>query len=324
MAGRSNNLLTLRLAAPHIALAVACICVLTNIPASASEAALKGHVEKLAMEIGIRSIYNPTKLSASEAYIREQLIAYGYEPQTHQYSVNVPGAGKIEVANISVILPGSSPKAPVLVVGAHYDTAPGTPGADDNASGVATLLELARRLKGTKGGAELHLVAFCTEEPPYFGTVNMGSYRYAKSLKDEKRELMGMIALEMLGFYSDEKNSQSYPPFLSLFFPSKANYIAVISNRKSKKFLKKFKESFKPSGELRVVTAALPGIFQAISFSDHSSFWKHGYKGIMITDTAFLRNPHYHERGDTPETLNYGRMLNVLDGIEKAVIELRQ
>ncbi|MFC1678829.1 M28 family peptidase [Elusimicrobiota bacterium] len=291
-----------------------------------SPARLARHVQKLAGEIGIRNANHPEALQGAIDYINAEFVSAGFQPQSQRYDVPTygRGGGTAEMVNISVTIPGDTPDAPILVVGAHYDTADGTPGADDNASAVAVLLELAHRLKRTPGRVELHLVAFSTEEPPYFGTKKMGSYHSARTLKDTGRKVIGMISLEMLGYYRDERESQKYPPFLSPFFPDTANFVSVVSDLKSRRFLRRVREAFKPSGNLPVVAAAVPKIISSVGLSDHSSYWKNDIRAVMITDTAFLRNRHYHQMSDLPSHLDYERMANVLDGVEKAVIELRR
>jgi Zn-dependent M28 family amino/carboxypeptidase len=195
----------------------------------------------------------------------------------------------------------------IIVVGAHYDTAPGTRGADDNASGVAVLIELARIFKINNQKREIRLVAFGTEEPPAFGTQNMGSFHYAQKLKNENIKVKGMISLEMLGYYNPKKGSQLYPPFLHLFFPNHGNFIALVSNFSSRSFLKSLSYKW-DKNSFPLVTATLPTVFSGITLSDQLNFWDAGFPAVMLTDTSFFRNPHYHQETDTPEKLNYENM----------------
>ena len=195
--------------------------------------------------------------------------------------------------------------------------------SDDNASGSAALLELARRFKGRKGGAELRFVAYGSEEPPFFGTKQMGSVFHARALKLEGRAVVGMVSLEMLGYYDDAEGTQTYPPLLSLFFPGQANFIGAVSDLSSRRFLKRFAKAFVPTLGLPVVAASLPGWITEIGLSDHKSYWDEGYPGIILTDTSFLRYSHYHMTTDTPEKLDYARLAAVVDGMEAAITALR-
>lgn len=274
----------------------------------------------LAGDIGPRHHGRPDALRAAERYVRESLAAPGYAVQEQAYA-----AGGGQARNFIAALPGASSAGPVLVVGAHYDTVPGTPGADDNASGVAALLELGSRFRGREPGrVELRFVAFGTEEPPHFGGEEMGSVVHARSLKAEGREVLGMASLEMLGYYDERPGSQRYPPPLSLFYPDTADYIGLVSNLASRRFLKDFAAGFKPPRGTRAISAALPGWVGEIALSDNSSYWNEGFPAVMVTDTSFLRYPHYHAATDTPEKLDYARMADVVDGLEAAIERLRR
>ena len=285
---------------------------------SGTDATLARHVLRLAGEIGDRNYLLTEAQKAAASYISDQFRLSGYEPIEQAYPVPGP-KGEVELRNILVKRPGSQPQAPILVVGAHYDTKSGTPGADDNASGIAGLLELARRFHGTTGSMELRFVAFNSEEPPFFGTRNMGSWQYAKALKAEKRQVKGMISLEMLGCYRFEKGSQQYIPPLGLVYPNQGNYIAAVANLGSRRLLNEFKSGFLAPKGTPLVAAALPRLVGVIGLSDQLSFWKHGFPAIMVTDTAFLRNPAYHQPDDIPTKLDYATMADVVDGLEAAL-----
>lgn len=298
------------------------------IPTGSDTAArLYKDVHELAAVIGERNVSKPAEMGLAQSYILDRFRAVGYKPRIHPYPIK--GIGLVythtssPTANISVVVPGPTSNSPVFVVGAHYDTALGNPGADDNASGVAVLLELASRFRSHRSSHELHFVAFGTEEPPFFYTQDMGSYHYASMLGAQGREVAGMASLEMLGYYSDEPDSQTYPPFLSFFFPSKANFVGAVSNLSSWRLRSAFGAGMKFSEKIRVVAVSLPAFVAGVSLSDNLSFWRHGYKAIMITDTAFLRYRHYHHVSDTPNRLDYERMAAVVDAVEagiKAVI----
>lgn len=203
-----------------------------------------------------------------------------------------------------------------IIVGAHYDTAGEQPGADDNASGVAALIALAEHLSKTELKHRIDLVAYTLEEPPYFRTSNMGSAWHVDWLKQNEVDVKLMVALEMLGFYSDEPGSQTYPlPLLKLFYPDTANYIAVVGVMGDGGVTKRAKVLMKSSNNVPVYSINAPRFIPGIDFSDHINFWNEGYPAIMITDTAFYRNQHYHTGGDVPEILDYEKMAEVLKGV---------
>lgn len=288
-------------------------------PLGADALRVARHVRMLAGDIGPRNDRHPEGLARAEKYMKSALTAAGYRVEEQPYSVVPPDASaSVPMRNFIATLPASAPGAPVLVIGAHYDTALETPGADDNASGSAVLLELARRLKAKKGAVEVRFVAYGTEEPPYFGTKQMGSAFHAASLKTEGRTVLGMISLEMLGYYSDAPHSQKYPPPLSLLYPDRANFVGAVSDLSSRAFLKSFAKAFTP--RLPVVAASLPGWITEIGLSDHKCYWDEGFPGVILTDTSFLRYTHYHMTTDTPEKLDYERMAKIVQGLEAATI----
>ncbi len=279
---------------------------------------LERDVRKLAGQIGVRSLARPQKLKAVEEYIAEELEKVGLRVQRQIYQIDSK-----PVANVWTELPGKSKAKEIIVVGAHYDTAPGgTPGADDNASGVAGLLALGRSLAGKQFARTLRLVAFVNEEPPYFQTERMGSLVYAKKCQADGDQVVGMIALEMLGYYSDTTGSQKYPFPLSAFYPKTGDFIAFVGNTSSRWLVREALASFRQNASIPSQGAALPGFLPGIGFSDHWSFWQIGVPAIMVTDTAFFRNANYHEPTDTPDTLDYQRMARVLTGLEKVVSDL--
>jgi Zn-dependent M28 family amino/carboxypeptidase len=278
---------------------------------------LREIVAMLAREIGVRTYRDTDRLARCANYISGQFNSFGFKITRQPFLIN----GNT-YQNIVAELVGNSSPEDILVVGAHYDTVHTTPGADDNASGVAGLLALAGRLAGVKMSKTVRLVAFALEEPPFFRTRKMGSYHYARSLKKNRENVEGMICLEMIGFFSDREGSQHYPvPFLRWKFPTTGNYIAMVGNMRSKHFTKTTAGSFMRAVDLPVVTLNAPPIVIGIDFSDHWSFGKFGYKALMVTDTAFYRNPHYHAPTDLPETLDYGRMAKVVEGLTEVVKE---
>ncbi len=211
----------------------------------------------------------------------------------------------------------------LVVVGAHYDVAGGMPGADDNASGVGGLLELADVLRDAPLARRVELVAFANEEAPYFATSGMGSDVYARSLVSANRRVRGMICLEMLGCFSDAPGSQKLPfGVLRLLYPSTGNFIAVVGNLPGAGIVRRVKRAMREASDLPVESINAPGVVPGVDLSDHSSFWRRGLPAVMITDTAFYRNPRYHTEHDTPETLDYARMGEVVAGVRRAVLEL--
>ena len=211
----------------------------------------------------------------------------------------------------------------VIVVGAHYDTDGEMPGADDNASGVAALLELARLLAHEPLSRRVELVGFALEEMPFFGTGTMGSAIHAASLRASGRRVRAMICLEMLGCFDDRSRSQRFPfPVLRLFYPNRGNFIAVVGNVSGAAIVRRVKRSMRAGSEIPVYSINAPSIVPGVDLSDHRSFWREGFPAVMVTDTAFYRNDRYHTVADTPETLDYRRMSDVVRGIFRAVADL--
>ncbi len=208
--------------------------------------------------------------------------------------------------------------SPRFIIGAHYDVAGHRPGADDNASGVAALLEIARLLEKTEKKLKLRvdLVAFALEEPPFFGSVDMGSAHYAKSLKDKNVEVKLMLALDMIGYFSEKPNSQERPAPLKAIYPSTGNFISIVGDLEQSSATLRVKMLMKQGGEgLKVEAINAPSSIPGVDFSDHRNFWTHGYPALMITDTAFYRNPHYHQKTDTIETLDFENMCKVIQAL---------
>lgn len=272
-------------------------------------------VHVLSEEIGPRSYTQTDALKKTTDYIKSELNGYGYDVSVQAYS-----AEGMTFENISVVKKGTALPGKILVVGAHYDTVPGTPGADDNASGVAGLLELARLFADEQPGITLHFVAFALEEPPFFRTRRMGSYVYAKRLNDMQSDVEGMICLESMGFFRETPDSQMFPlPFLRFFYPTTGNYITFVSNFHSKDFMNRLKNAFMQGSSLPVESLSSFALIPGVDFSDHRSFWKFGYNAIMVTDTAFYRNPNYHGIGDTASTLDYERLAEVVIGLKTSI-----
>ena len=223
----------------------------------------------------------------------------------------------------NVVASFGPPTRDVVVVGAHYDAAGEMPGADDNASGVASLLELADLLSGVPFARRVELVAFANEEAPYFATPGMGSEVYARSLDESHRAVRGMICLEMLGCFDDDPGSQKLPfVVLHLFYPSKGDFIAVVGSLGRPGIVRRVKRAMLGASDLPVYSIDAPRWVRGVDLSDHSTFWRRGDPAVMITDTAFYRNPRYHTEHDTPDTLDYERMAKVVAGTRRAVLDL--
>lgn len=277
---------------------------------------LREHVTRLAGDIGERNVWRPEALERSAAYIQSALEGHGPRIALQPYA-----AEGVEVRNIEAEFPGGGRAGEIVVVGAHYDTVMGSPGADDNGSGVAALLEMARLLGGRAHDRTLRLVAFVNEEPPFFRTDQMGSLQYARRCRERRENVVAMLSLETIGYYSDAPHSQSYPPPLGLMHPRTGNFIALVGDLHSRALVNALGESFRRHADMPVEASAYPGFLPGVGWSDQWSFWENGYRAVMATDTAHLRNPNYHTGQDTPETLDYQRMARVVAGIAGAVGE---
>jgi peptidase M28-like protein len=282
----------------------------------ALRAELKADVEKLAGEIGERNLSHYPQLLRAADFIESSLASAGLAARRVSYEVRGRACHNIEVE-----ISGTRPE--IFVVGAHYDSVSGCPGANDNASGVAALLALARRFAGKPTAQTLRFVAFVNEEPPYFQTEEMGSFVYAKSCKARGDRITGMISLETIAYFSDAPGSQRYPSAgLGFFYPSKGNFISFAANTTSRSLLRKTVSAFRKTGKLPCEGASLPAAIPGIGWSDHWAFWQCRYPAIMVTDTAPFRYPHYHEPTDTPEKLDYDRFALVVTGMQSVISEL--
>jgi len=284
------------------------------IPAS-SEKALHDHVHALSVVIGSRSIQEYGKIQEAELYIRTFLEKQGIFLALQGYDHE----GK-RFNNIIVTLEGTSHREESVIIGAHYDSVYGTPGADDNASAVAVLLELCHTLKDYRPQRTLKMIFFVLEEPPSFMTPAMGSFVYAQQARDRGENIHGMISLEMVGYFNEAEGSQAFPvPGLQWIFPDRGNFIGVVGNVHSRELTLAVAESLKAGSTLPVEhLVALPFI-PGIGLSDHGSFWKMGFRAVMVTDTAFYRNPNYHSSKDTIETLRFDKMSQLVGGMVHVV-----
>ena len=292
--------------------------ILDGLPAFRKQVVVENlhkHVEYLSVKIGDRHLWKGHSLSEAADYIESAFQVSGYTVQRQTYSCY----GK-SVSNLIAEKTGTEDG--VVVIGAHYDTVPGTPGADDNASAVAGMLELARLQKGGLNKKSLIFVAFVNEEPPCFGSYNMGSMVYAKHLRDRKVPVDVMISLEMIGYFCREP-IQRYPlPGMGFFYPRTADFIGVVGNLHSSKYISSLKKGIKKHSGINVRSLIAPQYFGGISLSDNSSFWHHGYRAAMVTDTSFFRNQNYHQETDTIDTLNFEDMTEVVRGLYYTLLEI--
>ena len=272
---------------------------------------IKKHINRLAVDIGPRPVTNELSIKKTENYITNYFKNIGLQVQLQQYKY-----GNYDITNIITGSQENLLSSKYYVIGAHYDSVPETYGADDNASGIAVLLELARYTMQEKISLPVRFVAFTAEEPPTFSTRYQGSKVFVKSALENKDEILGAIILEMVGYTSNE---QAYPLVLKwMGYPSKGNFIGIVGNRKSKKFGQSIFQSFKKNEQLPVETLFVPfngRILPDTRLSDHSSFWDAGLSAVMITDTAFFRNPNYHTPKDTFDTLDYFFMAELVKSL---------
>jgi Zn-dependent M28 family amino/carboxypeptidase len=260
---------------------------------------LRRHVEVLAGEIGERHVWNALAVDMQAFTVRG-----------------------VEVRNVIGALGPDDDSAEHIVIGAHYDSVVGTVGANDNASGVAALIEVARAMATLAPRFPIRSVAFVNEEPPFFLTADMGSRRYARSLVERGIRVRAMLSLETLGCYTDRPLSQSYPIPLGLLYPRTGNFVAVVGNLRSRGLVRNCVRSFRTHTRFPCEGAALPAYLPGVFWSDHWAFWREGYPAAMVTDTALFRYGYYHLPGDTPEKLDYARLARVVTGLARVVADL--
>ncbi|HEX6742119.1 MAG TPA: M20/M25/M40 family metallo-hydrolase [Sphingomicrobium sp.] len=274
------------------------------------------HADVVAIASEPHNLSHVAALARSEAHIAGQLQAAGYGVRTQD--VLLPGR------NLEVVVEPKEASAPTLVIGAHYDSVMDAPGANDNGSGTAALLELARRLKRHDGqlGRRLRLIFFVNEEPPYFKSNAMGSRVAALALMKSRERVDGMISLETMGYFDDRAGSQHYPFPLGLRYPDTGNFIAFVGDLESRQFLRRSIARFRRHARIPSVGGTAPTFIEGIDWSDHWSFSQEGIPAFMVTDTAPFRYPHYHEPTDSPDKVNYDRLALVVDGLEGLILDL--
>ena len=279
---------------------------------------LRNHLHALTMTIGERSVYLPDNLQKTAAYIKQFYGGIGVAPDSQTYAYS-----GLRMENIVAEISSGARPEHRFVVGAHYDSVAGTVGADDNASAIAVQLEVARHLTTLVAEEKLDLavkfVSFALEEPPVYGTRHMGSRVYAKMARRQAEKIDGMICLEMVGYACHEPGCQDYPfPLMFMNYPKKGDFIGIVNNFKSRGFARNLTAQFQKNKHLPVVRLTVPlngWIMPAVRLSDHASFWDQGLRAVMVTDSAFFRNPRYHTAADTMDTLDYEFMAELVKSL---------
>jgi hypothetical protein len=316
-----------------VVLAIAGASYVTSVPGksyegalpalAAAEAATAGrlaaHVRAIASKP--HNVEHYEELEKAAAYIEGELRTLGYQPTPQIYQADGRAVRNIEVT----IEPAqANANRGTIVVGAHYDSYGDAPGANDNGTGTAAVIELARLLSDlrNKSEARIRLVLFVNEEPPYFQTSDMGSYRYAQLLAQRREPVLGMISLETLGSFSDEPGSQKYPPPFGLLYPNKGDFIAFVAMPGSRDLMQALIGSFRSHTKFPTVGGTAPGFIPGIGWSDHWSFEQFRYPAVMITDTAPFRYAHYHRTTDTPDKVDFSKLARITHGVERMVRDM--
>lgn len=259
------------------------------------------HVDVLSQKIGERNSYNYTALERAYKYIIETMRSSSFHIKDLEYRHE-----QLTFHNIVAEKIGNKYPEEIIIIGAHYDTVYNSPGADDNASGIAALLEFIRLYDAYKNQRTMRFVAFTLEEPPFYSTSKMGSHVYAQICKELQENIITMVSLEMLAYFTNKNKSQQYPhPDMVALYPDRGNFIGIVGDEKSKLIVEKITQTVKNYSNIPVESLVAHRAVPGVSLSDHASFWNFGYKAIMVTDTAFYRNPHYHRSDDTIDTLNF-------------------
>jgi len=278
---------------------------------------LQTHVDVLAHKIGERNMWNYPQLLLAAEYIEQRFTEYNYSVEYQSFNV----MGK-EVRNIIAELPGKSHPEEVVVIGAHYDSVSGSPGANDNGTGVAAMLEMTRLLASQELPRTIRFIGFVNEEPPFSYSAEMGSYVAAKLSKENDENIIAMFSLETIGYYSDQAHSQTYPMPLNLFYPNTGKFLAFVADIKSRSLARQSIKIFREHTEIPSEGLVAPRLLGAINLSDHWSYWNQGYKALMVTDTAMFRYPYYHTNQDTKDKIDYARLTKVTLGLTEVVQEL--
>ena len=280
---------------------------------------LEAHVRELASAIGERNVFRPQALQAAADYIERTWRVQGYAVATQEYD-----AYGVRCANLEVSRPGRARPSEILLIGAHYDSVRGCPGANDNASGVAAMLEISRRFAELTPALTVRFVAFVNEEPPSFFTGQQGSAVYAKAARERGDDIRLMVSLETIGCYSERPGSQRYPPLFRYFFPDRGNFLGLVSDFRSARALRKVVKAFRRHSDFPLEHVATFRWVPGVAWSDHLSFWRRGYRALMVTDTAFYRYRYYHTPEDTPDKLAYPEFERATEGLCRCFAELAE
>jgi hypothetical protein len=284
---------------------------------------LESDVRHLAETIGERNMHRRGTMDTTTAWIETRFREMGYEPVRHTYELQRSMYAGRTADNIIAELPGNRDPETVIIVGAHYDTVPGSPGANDNGSAVAALLALADYFSNRAGDFTIRFLAFANEEPPFFKTRDMGSYAYARTLKERNEQVKAMFSMDGLGSFSTEPGSQHYPlPGIGLFYPDRADFIGFVTRFRDMKLMKKALKTFRGEAEIAAEGVALPGLVPGVDWSDHWSFWQHDFPAFLVTDTLPFRDRYYHTPMDTPDKIDFERMALVVEGLKRVVADL--
>lgn len=287
---------------------------------------LEADVRALSVDIGERNAFTPGSMSRTVDWIDGRLREAGYTPERHAYQLGdgaPPSLAGREAENLVAEIPGTAKPEEVLVIGAHYDSVTGSPGANDNASAVAALLALAEWFRERPQARTVRFVAFANEEPPFFMSGDMGSQAYASSTRQRGERIGAMMSMDGIAYFSDEPGSQRYPaPGLDFIYSSRGNFIGFVTRSRDANLLRDAIGAFRRQASVPSEGAALPGWLPGVSWSDHWAFWQHDYPAFLVTDTLPFRDPHYHTPGDTAERLDYQRLARVVHGLKAVVARL--
>lgn len=283
----------------------------------ATEERVRTHVQTLAGEIGERHVFRPQALHAAADYLKQEWQNQGYQVTAQNYEVNGISCANLEISRRGLISPED-----IILIGAHYDTVMGSPGANDNGSGIAALLEISRLFTTLTPRKTVRFVAFPNEEPPFFTSKHMGSLVYAQAARRRNDPIGLMVSLETIGYFSSEPGSQHYPPLFNLFYPDRGDFIAFVSNLRSRRVMHQAVQAFRRHSQFPLEHIATLATVPGVSWSDHSSFWQLGYRAFMITDTAPYRYAHYHSANDTPEQVCFETLTHLSNDLFLAFAEL--
>lgn len=286
---------------------------------------LRADVRALAGTVGERNMATPVSMTASVEWLERRFAAAGYRVERHEYDLRHTHFAGQTAVNLAVEVPGTDRPHEIVVIGAHYDTVEGSPGANDNASGVAVLLALSQWFHDRSQPRTLRFVAFANEEPPYFLTPDQGSYAYAARCREHGERIVAMMSLDGLGYYSNEPGSQQFPfAGATLLYPDRGDFLGFVTRLDDARLLRRAIGAFRETATIPSEGIALPSGVPGVSWSDHWSFWQHGYPAFFITDTLPFRYPHYHLSSDTADRLDYARMARVVKGLHAVVDKLSE